>query len=217
MAGETKRDGMLWLVPLAFGVFLEVVFFFVDNTNALAAAILLWSLLPIAVVQTIRPEIPERVKLSYEESSAVGGILRSLLKYDLRVAVGSDRTSSSGAVKNGRRLSASTFIYYGAFVAEAVALLYAGGLVESLNAVEAAASLLSAYSTLVVMAAIGFGALLAATYNVSAERSGWRIQEGEQQILAMVYAAATLNLAVASLVGIAAPLIDKLGSLPPCK
>ena len=55
--GETERDGVIWLVPLATGFLPGIALIELTTPLALAQALMAWSVLPTALIMTLPPEI----------------------------------------------------------------------------------------------------------------------------------------------------------------
>ena len=56
-AGETERDGVIWLLPLATGWIPCIAILVLRIHIQQAGAVFIWSLIPTALIMFFRPEI----------------------------------------------------------------------------------------------------------------------------------------------------------------
>lgn len=209
--GETERDGVIWLAPLATGLIPCIALIELKSPLAQAASLMAWSLLPTAMIMILRPEIDhERFEPKYLEPRGFRSSVRSLFKYRLRVVAQKptvpSRTRSTN--KSRPRFSVSCLIYYTGFALTGAALIVVTPILDRMTP-EHAQRVFPVWMTVVgggIFALVAaFVAGLALTYKEG--KLGWRIQEGERQILAILYFMSTANVALALLVAIVLPLL----------
>lgn len=218
-AGETERDGIVWLLPLALGIIPATIFLIANSIETRVTAIIAWGILPTLLVQLVRPELPQSSVPMFLEQQGLFGGLKSLFKY--RLAVHNSPTNDMTKRKRPRRLSLSAMIFYIGFIATSATLIVLQHFLNVINSntredLGALYGLLGGY----LGAAVGFGAafvrLMEATMNVSESRAGWPIQDEERQVLAALFFTSTMNILGASAVGFGIPLVlliaDKLSA-----
>jgi len=215
-AGETERDGVMWAVPLALGLLPATVFLLSGSVYARTFTLIAWSLVPVVVVQLVRPEIPQDSQPRYLEGQGLLAGLRTLLKSRLIVAVSESDSAQVGG-KARMRLSASTGIYYLVFGFTAGGMLALNHAIAELDGDSLEGQRLAFWGSLLGVYAVGVAAflaafmrLVAATYDTPAEKAGWRLQEEERQILALLWALSTVNVIGTSACVLALPLLGKI-------
>lgn len=209
--GETERDGVIWLVPPATGIIACLGLIFQNDPITQALLVLFWSLFPTTLIMILRPEIDnENFKGKHPTQAGFVCAIQSLFKYKLEVASRKPKTNELPQ-RPKHRFSVSCLIYYIGFALTGSALIATAPTLESLTP-----SQTQKYFA-VWTGAIGGGifAILAAfvtglalTYRE--DQIGWKIHEGEKQILAIVYFLSTVNVIVALILGILLPLIRRM-------
>jgi len=196
-AGETERDGMIWLVPLAFALVPASVFLMTGSVEERAGTLVLWSFAAAFLVQFRRPEVaesppgeckdhdcpnskpcPEQRDLEgrilcgwkprYLERQGFVAGLSSLFRTKLQI----DRPPWAGSAhgKQRGRMSASTALYYVIFGVVAGGLVAVDGPVRDLDVSNLEGERLVAWASLLAAYAAGvlaFGGAFAALLNAT--------------------------------------------------
>jgi hypothetical protein len=211
--GETERDGVIWLIPLATAFIPCIALIRMRTPLAQAGALMAWSVLPTALIMVLRPEINhDTFDARHLEPVGFLSSVRSLFKYRLRVAARKTGGSTGPQPMNAPRprFSVSCMIYYAGFAITGGALIAVRPLLDQMTP-EQAQRVFPVWMTVVgagIFALIAaFVAGLALTYRE--DRLGWRIQEGERQILAGVYFISTVNVIVTLILAVVLPLLLK--------
>jgi hypothetical protein len=212
-AGETERDGVVWLLPLATGFLPCLALLTLKTPIYQAYAVIAWSLVPTVLILTLRPEIDHEVfELKHLERAGLFPAMRSLFKYRMGVCElkpGVPFTSARRAA--APRLTVSCLIYYIGFAITGATLIAVTPILERMTPDQAK----GVFPVWVTVTGAGIFALLAAfvaglaiTYREG--KIGWKIQEKERQILAIVYFLSTANVAVTLVVAVVLPLLVKV-------
>ena len=211
--GETERDGVIWLVPLAAGLLPSLALTWFQSPFAQAISLLLGSLLATGLIMFLRPEIDHEVfEPKYLERVGVLSSIGSLFKYRLNVAVRKfdvvDGLRSASQPKS--RFSTSCLVYYTGFALTGSVLIAVTPILDRMTP-EQVQKISPGWITVV---GAGIFALFAAfvaglSLTYKEDRIGWRIYEGERQILAILYFVSTCNVVLALLFAIALPLLRR--------
>lgn len=203
VAGETERDGVIWMLPLGLGLIPVATFHVLNDLTLRSWVVLGWGLLMAGIIHVFRPEIDGVPQ--YREAGGYSDTFRSLFKTRLSVMARSFLTSTSPSGRHRKpRLSASTFIIYLSFSLVAAGLLRANEILSKVGFLSA--DKIGQFLLAHCAATYAFLAMFAGgvyfTYNVDKRKTGWPIQSGEQQILVFVYAFCTFNIIVTSFCGL---------------
>lgn len=219
VAGETERDGVVWLVPLALGFFLGIAFLISGDIMIRLVIILIWTVITTGVVQIIRPEISgwkpqpnNQWEPTYREARGLWHPFLSLFKYRLDVDAAGCPDEDTQWKPRG---SLSTGIYYMAFALTAMGILYVASALKSSGLSGSANALVIGFLVGYVVLIITFLGICAGglyfTFKMPAKEEAWPIAAGERWVLAVVFFADTCSLIIASVFWLALPLLRFLG------
>ena len=211
-AGETERDGVIWLFPLALGWIMILGEELMNNRHLIV--MILWVLVVNIIVTVNRPEFVPDTKLAYCEPPGLMAILKSLLKYQLNVCA---EDSSSSEWTQGRfrsyRYSISYLMYSCGYAGVAGVVFISQDFLVRLDAVKAAniagwvvGSTIPLFVAIVAATCAG----ISLAFSASEARIGWKIQPAERQILTFVYFLSTLFLIIFIVIFIVLPWLHKM-------
>ena len=213
-AGETERDGVIWLLPLATGWIPCIAILLFKIHIYQAVAVFIWSFIPTALIMFIRPEINhDAFKPKHLERSGLSSSLRSLFKYRIDVCEPRDDSSSQSipTIATEPRFSVSCFIYYMGFSITGSLIIIVRPILDSM----APSQVTKVSTTWLTLVGAGIFALLAAfvaglALTYGEKQIGWKIQEKERQILAILYFLSTVNIIAVLMLSFVLPILKKM-------
>jgi hypothetical protein len=116
IAGETERDGVIWLIPISLGWMIPIIFFLTEsilNKYCLFTSIFIYCFISYTILTFARPEIPKELTPCYCESKGLDSIryFFCLLKYKMIVIDSSESTEKYNQL-SGIRAPSFSYLFY---------------------------------------------------------------------------------------------------------